>query len=86
MNKFYTVEAAHSQEQVEDGQCDVVDTCDTLKEAKARAKYLLSDAAQVSFEMSEPLRYARILLNGELDRGCCVADYFRNEDSKACQG
>lgn len=75
--KYYAVEAAHSQRQVEDGQCDVVDRCDTLKEAKARAKYLLSDEAQASFEMSEPLAYARILLNGELDDGCCVADYFR---------
>jgi len=75
--KFYAVEAGHTQEQVEDNQCDVVDRCDTLKEAKARAKYLLSDAAQQAFEMSEPLRYARILLNGKLDCGCCVVDFFR---------
>lgn len=75
--KTYHVEAGHTQRQVEDCQCDVVDKYDTLKEAKRRAKYLLTDEAQRTFEMSEPLRYARITLNGELQNGCCIEDFFR---------
>ncbi len=76
-SKFYRVEAGHTREQVEERQCDVVFNYDALKEAKSRAKYFLSDDYQRVAEMSEPLAYARILLNGELDRGCCVADFFR---------
>ncbi len=73
----YTIEAATTQDRVQDGQCDVVETADTLKEAKARAKYLLTSDFQISGEMSECLGYARVMLSGE-----CVADFFQ-PDRKA---
>jgi len=69
----YTVEAAATQKDALDGQCVAIDTyCDTIKEAKARARHFLSDEYQRLAEMSYPLGYARVLRDGE-----CVADFFR---------
>lgn len=74
---FYIIEAAVTQQQVEDGQCDCSDKCYSVKEAKDRAKYLLSDTYANMAELHNPMGYARILKNGELDNGACVADFFR---------
>lgn len=59
----YTVEAAHTQEAVEEGQCDYVLNADTLKEAKVKAK-----------ELGQSMGYVRII---EHTSRICVADYFR---------
>lgn len=72
MENEITVKAAHTQEAVINGQCDVVETFDTIKEAKAFAKKTLTDAFQSLNEMSQPLRYAQVCVDGE-----CRADYFR---------
>ncbi len=70
----YEIRAAHTQEDVLNGQCDVAgDFQDTLKEAKVRARYLLTDEYQQAAEMQRPLTYAQVLRDGE-----CVADFFRD--------
>jgi hypothetical protein len=66
------VRAAKTQSQVLDHQCDIVDSFDTIAEAKKRAKYYLTDDYQQRIESSEPIRYAQVWVNGE-----CVEDYFR---------
>lgn len=72
----YTIEAAHTMEQVIDRQCDLVESADTLKEACARARYLLTDEFRRSCEMSEPFHYAQVCkANGEV-----VKDFFRAID------
>jgi hypothetical protein len=63
----YSVRAARTMKDVEDGQCDIVDDfCDTLAIAKKRARYLLTDDFQRSGEMSEPLRYAQVVRDEEV--------------------
>jgi hypothetical protein len=70
----YIVEAAHTQDDVEAGECVVYDDyCETLKEAKARTKYLLTDEYQRIGEMSEPFGFSQVLRDGEV-----VACYFRD--------
>ena len=71
MNKNISIEAAQTQSQVLNGQCDFVESCDSIKEAKARVKRIMSADWQALTEMSEPIRYAQILVNGE-----CIYDYF----------
>jgi len=74
MNKRIEVRAAETQHAVLSGQCDVVSLHDTVKEARARAKYMLTDSYQASAEASEPLRYAQVVVDG-----VCVEDYFRKK-------
>jgi hypothetical protein len=54
-------------------QCDFVESCDSIKQAKVRVKRIMSADWQALTEMSEPIRYAQILVNGE-----CLYDYFAN--------
>lgn len=63
---MYHVKAARTQEKVEAGQCDVSCAADTLKEAKAKAKYMLSEEWARAAEMSEPFGYVAIVRDGEL--------------------
>ena len=70
--KTYTVLAAHTQSAVLNHQCDVVETFDTAKEARAYAKRTLTDEYQQANEMSQPLAYAQVKCDDE-----CLADYFR---------
>ena len=72
----YTVEAAHTQEDVENRQCVVVNDFDTLKEAKGYAKYLLTDQCMRDAESTQPLGYVRIIEHSS-PGFTCVADYFR---------
>lgn len=44
-----------------DGQCDDVRDCDSLKEAKEFARYALTPAYQQSGEFSEPMNVARVM-------------------------
>lgn len=64
--KSIQIEAAHTQEQVESHQCDIVEDRETIKDATKRAKYFLTDDYQRSAESSEPFRYARIIVDGEI--------------------
>lgn len=61
---------------VDDGQCDDVKECDTIKEAKEFARHSLTEAYQRSGEFSEPMNYARVAADEDGQR-ICVADYFR---------
>jgi len=70
--KTIQVRAAKTQSAVLDHQCDVVETFDTVKEAKAYAKRCLTDEYQRIHEMSAPLQYAQVTVNDE-----CHYDYFR---------
>lgn len=70
--KQIEVRASKTQSQVLNHQCDIVDSFDTISEAKKRAKYYLSDDYQRVIESSEPIRYAQVVVDGQ-----CVADYFR---------
>lgn len=45
--------------------------CETVAEAKKRAKYLLTEEYQNVIEASQRLGYARVVVDG-----VCVADYF----------
>ena len=69
--KTILVLAAPSLEDLEEKGADVEDRwCETVAEAKRRARYLTGEQ---SYRLSEGhfLGYARVLVDGE-----CVADYF----------
>jgi len=72
MNNQIEVRAARTQQQVLDHQCDIVQPCDTIGEARKRAKHYLTDEYQRVIESSEPMGYAQVVVNDE-----CLADYFR---------
>jgi hypothetical protein len=73
MTKTIVVLAAESQEALERLGADVEDIyCETIKQAKQRARYLLTDDYMRDSETSEPLGYSQVRVNGEV-----VADYFR---------
>ena len=82
--KTITVLAASTQRDVLEKNCDVEYThFETLKEARERAKYILTDDHMRHIESSVPMNYSQVILNGE-----CVSDYFRkgyNEDTYARQ-
>ena len=63
--------AARTQTDVLNHQCDIVEDSDTIKEAKARIKRFMSKEWQQMAEMSEPIRYAQIMVDGE-----CLYDFF----------
>ena len=72
----YTVEAGHTQDQIKNDGFDVSYRADTLQEAKARARYLLSDEYRRASEASTRLGYAHVI-NAASE---CVADYFNEVD------
>ena len=72
----YTVEAGHTQDQIKNDGFDVSYRADTLQEAKARARYLLSDEYRRASEASTRLGYAHVINAA----GECVADYFNKVD------
>jgi hypothetical protein len=70
--KRIEVLAGYTQTDVLDGNIGVsYDYFDTIKEAKAEAKYLLTEDYRLIGEMSEPFKYAQVLVNGE-----CLYDFF----------
>jgi hypothetical protein len=77
--KWHDIEirAGRTQEDVLRGQCDVITKCDTIKDAKNKARYYLTDYFQQSAELSEPLGYSQVVVNGE-----CRYDYFRKENKQ----
>lgn len=81
MKKTIEVRAARTQQDVLDHECDVVFTFDTIAEAKAKAQYYLTDDYQRASEMSQPLGYAQVVVNGD-----CLYDFWRKEPkAKATQ-
>jgi hypothetical protein len=60
------VQAGISQHDLENRGATVAFRFDTLKEAKAHARYYLSPAYTRKSETSTPLGYARVLVDGEV--------------------
>lgn len=71
MTRVIEIRAARTQTEVLDHQCEIVESADTIKEAKERAKYLMTPLFQAMGEMSEPIRYVQIWVDGE-----CHSDFF----------
>lgn len=72
--KTIVVIAGKDLETLESKGCDFEDTfCDTIAEAKRRAKYVLTDRFAALGEMSEPFGYSRVIVNGEIH-----SDFFRD--------
>ena len=72
MQKEIIVRAAETQEKLMNDGCDVYNNCcETVAEAKNRAKYYLSAEYMNRCESSVMMGYAQVLVNGE-----CVADFF----------
>lgn len=69
--KSIEVRAARTQQLVLDGQCDVIQSCETIKEAKERAKYYLTVKFADLCEVYQTLGYSQVIADGE-----CIADYF----------
>lgn len=67
-----TVLAGYSQEAVLSHQYDEVIECDTIGEAKRKARYVLTDEYQRLVEASSPMTYSQVVVDGE-----CLHDYFR---------
>jgi len=72
--KTITVLAAVSQEQLENDGCDVEQECDTIAQAKKRAKYYLSEDYMNACESTTMLRYAVVKVNGVIEH-----DFFGKE-------
>jgi hypothetical protein len=75
----YTVQGTTQKEQPADYLCHGGGTCtdrecDTLKDAKQWAMYLLTPEADKFYNDGEPLTYTRIVRNSD---GCIMADFFR---------
>ncbi len=72
MQKEIVVKAAETQEKLMNDGCDVDNNCcETVAEAKKRAKYYLTTEYMNRSESTVMMGYAQVLVNGE-----CVADFF----------
>jgi hypothetical protein len=74
MKNQIMVLAATTQEQLENHGCDVEQECETMAEAKRRAKYYLTEEYMHRSESSTMLGYAEIRVNGR-----CEYDFFGKE-------
>ncbi len=72
------VQVAPTQEANSLGQNYDARPCDTVKEAKAFAKYALTVEYQQSAELSEPMGYSCVTAFDGTAR-VCLYDYFRKE-------
>lgn len=64
MSKTIIVVAAVSQERLENDGCDVDQECDTIAQAKKRAKYYLTEEYMNVCESTTRLGYAQVKVNG----------------------
>lgn len=71
MQKRIVVVAAVSQDRLENDGCDVDQECETIAEAKKRAKYYLTEEYMKSCESTTMLGYAQVLVDGK-----CEHDFF----------
>lgn len=67
MEKRIVVVAAVSQEQLENDGCDVDQECETISQAKKRAKYYLTEEYMNSCESTVMLGYAQVKVNGVVE-------------------
>ncbi len=68
-----TVLAAASRDALDSRGADVEELhCETVAQARKRARYLLSEEYRIASECSERLGYSRVLVNG-----ICVTDFVR---------
>lgn len=63
--KTIIVLAATSQAALDADGAAVETTCETVKEAKERARHYVSEAYARAAELNAPLGYARVLVDGE---------------------
>jgi hypothetical protein len=71
MDKTIVVLAADSQEALEARGAEIEFTFDAIKEAKAKAKYYLTEEYMNVCESSSRLGYSQVVVNGEV-----AYDYF----------
>lgn len=71
MEKKIIVVAAVSQERLENDGCDVDQECETIAEAKKRAKYYLTEEYMNACESTVMLGYSQVKVNGVVEY-----DYF----------
>ena len=64
--KRIVVLAADSQDDLEERGASFEQVCDTIKEAKATMKHVLSDEYARYTEMKQPFGYACIMVDGEM--------------------
>jgi hypothetical protein len=79
--------ASHTYRQVinrdRDLQCTFGENYfDSIKEAKARLKRIMSEDYRISSEMSEPIRYGQIVVNGECVYDCFAKGYNGGEEGE----
>lgn len=65
-NKLILVIAAVSQERLESDGCDVEHECETIAQAKERARYYLTEEYMHSCESTTMLGYAQVRVNGHV--------------------
>lgn len=66
MGKKIVVLAAVSQEDLDKRGADVDEICDTIAQAKRRAKYFLTEDFMNACETTTRLGYAQVVVNGEV--------------------
>lgn len=64
--KTITLLVALSREALDNDGATLSGTCDTVKEAKIRARYYMSAKYAKRAELSEPLGFARVTIDGEV--------------------
>ena len=64
--KRITVLAAESQDDLEERGAKFEQVCDTIKEAKATMRHVLSDEYTRSAEMKRPFGYACVMVDDEV--------------------
>lgn len=67
MRKQIIALAAVSQNQLENDGCDVDQECETIAQAKRRAKYYLTGEYMRSCESTTMLGYAQVKVNGVVE-------------------
>jgi hypothetical protein len=70
--------AAQTVEQVENGQCDEVRNCDTVKEAKLFARYVMDPKSGylASNEFSKPMACCRVMAEEQGGNDVCLDDRY----------
>lgn len=71
MRKRIVALAAENQDQLENNGCAVDQECETIAEAKKRAKYYLTEDYMNSCESTTMLGYSQVKVNGVVEY-----DYF----------
>ena len=73
MNSKYHIVCAANQDQLEKDGYTAENEADSIKEARRKAKYMLSDEFQTSNELSQPMTYVQI----KNRTGKVEEDFFR---------